>query len=64
MIRITDTNDDISHFQTGRFIQQNSEWFYSTREDIERGPFISKEEASDDLEAYIYHMHNMEDLAS
>jgi len=62
MARINDTNDEPVHFQTGRFIQQNGEWYYSTRENIERGPFLSKEDACDDLEAYIYHRHNLEGL--
>ncbi len=62
MTRINDANDTTIHFQTGRFIQQNGEWFYTTREDVERGPFLSKEDASDDLKAYIYHRRNLEKL--
>lgn len=62
MTRTNDTNHQTIHFQTGRFVQQNGEWFYSTREVVERGPFISKEKAADDLDAYIYHRHNLESL--
>lgn len=62
MIRASDTHNEAIHFQTGRFVQQNSEWFYSTREDAERGPFISKEDANDDLDIYIYYRHNLEKL--
>ena len=62
MTRTNDTNHQTIHFQTGRFVQQNGEWFYSTRENVERGPFISKEVAADDLDAYIYHRHNLESL--
>ena len=62
MARTNDTNNETIHFQLGRFVQQNGEWFYATREDVERGPFMSKEDANDDLEAYIYHRHNLEEL--
>lgn len=62
MARTHDTDDKAIHFQTGRFVLQNSEWFYTTREDVERGPFISKDDARDDLDAYIYHRHNLENL--
>ena len=62
MMRMNDTNLEKVHFQTGRFVQQNGEWFYNTREDVERGPFISMEDARNDLAAYIYHRHNLESL--
>jgi hypothetical protein len=62
MTRTNDTNHKTIHFRTGRFVQQNGEWFYTTREDVERGPFMSMEEARDDLDAYIYHRHNLESL--
>ena len=62
MPRTSDTIKETIHFQTGRFVQQNSEWFYTTRENVERGPFIRKEDANDDLDAYIYHRHNLEEL--
>ena len=62
MTRANDTNTQAIHFQTGRFVQQNGEWFYTTREKVERGPFVSKEKARDDLDAYIYHQHNLENL--
>ena len=62
MMRRNDTNLEKIHFQTGRFVQQNGEWFYNTREDVERGPFMSLEDARNDLDAYIYHRHNLESL--
>ena len=62
MARLNDTGNNAMHFQTGRFVLQNGEWFYNTRENVERGPFVSKDDAKDDLEAYIYHRHNLEDI--
>lgn len=62
MTRTNDIHNENFHFQTGRFVQQNGEWFYTTRENVERGPFISMEDARDDLTAYIYHCHNLDDL--
>jgi uncharacterized protein YchJ len=62
MARISDTHREDVYFQTGRFVQQNGEWFYVTRENVERGPFPRKEDAADDLDAYIYHRRNLEEL--
>ena len=62
MTRTNDIHNEKFHFQTGRFVQQNGEWFYTTRENVERGPFISMEDARDDLNSYIYHCHNLDDL--
>ena len=60
MTRKTDNYNELVHFQVGRFAQQNGEWFYLTRESIERGPFDSKYSAESDLTSYIYHRHNIE----
>lgn len=62
MDRKNDTNNEAMYFQTGRFVQQNGEWFYMTRESVERGPFTSIDDARDDLDAYIYHRHNLENF--
>lgn len=50
------------YFQVDRFVQQNGEWFYVTREGVERGPFESKEEAKGDLIAHMRHLKKMEDF--
>ncbi len=60
MTRKTDGRDEPFHFQMDRFAQQNNEWFYTTRESVERGPFDSKNTAESDLTSYIYHRHNIE----
>ena len=49
MTRKTDNEGEKTHFQMDRFIQQNGEWFYMTREGEERGPFPSKSDAQGDL---------------
>ena len=53
MTRTTDTHNEKFYFQTGRFVQQNGEWFYTTREIEERGPFTDIEDAKEDLDVYI-----------
>jgi len=53
---------DKVHFQMDRLIQQNGEWFYMTREGDERGPFKTKEDAEDDIVAYIKHQRNIEEF--
>ena len=62
MARKEDGDSDKRYFQVDRFVQQNGEWFYTTREGDERGPFESKEEAKGDLLVYIRHKKKMEDF--
>ena len=50
------------HFQVARFVQQNGQWFYITREGEEKGPFDSKQDAEGDLIAYIRERHKLEDF--
>ena len=60
MIRQTDNYNEVVHFQVGRFAQQNSEWYYLTREEGQRGPFASKEDAEGDLTAFIVDLNDIE----
>lgn len=64
MARKTDGDDTATHFQMDRFVQMNGQWFYTTREGEERGPFESKEDAAGDLITYIRHLKNMEEYGS
>jgi hypothetical protein len=60
MARKDDEDDSKMHFQMDRFIQQNGEWYYTTREGEERGPFESREDAEGDLIIYLQHLRKME----
>lgn len=60
MARKEDGDKGKQFFQVDRFVQQNGEWFYMTREGEERGPFESKEEAEGDLISHVRHLKNME----
>ena len=62
MSRKTDSKDEKLHFQMERFVQQNGEWYYMTREGEEKGPFESKEDAEGDLIAYVRDRHKLEDF--
>ena len=53
MPRKTDADKQEFRFQSNRFVCQNGEWFYMTREGDEHGPFDSMEEAELDLILYI-----------
>ena len=53
-------DDDKLHFQMDRFLQQNGEWFYTTREGEERGPFVTKEDAEGDLLAFIVELQRLD----
>ena len=60
MSRKTDSDDGPVHFQVDRFVHQNGEWFYITRDGEERGPFESREDAEGDLIFYIIDCRNKE----
>ena len=62
MPRKTDGDDDKLHFQMERFVQQNGQWFYITREGEEKGPFDSKEDAEGDLITYVRECHKLEEF--
>ena len=53
MTRNSDKEGEKVHFQSNRFVQQNGEWFYTTRDGQERGPFEDKEDAEGDLILYM-----------
>jgi len=61
MARKTDNDDKSLYFQTGRFVHQNGEWFYITRGGEQRGPFMRKEDAEDDMISYIRNLNNMQE---
>lgn len=61
MTRKFDGDEVKTYFHMGRFVQTNDEWFYTTREGDERGPFESKAEAEGDLIEYIRHLAQMEE---
>lgn len=59
MERTTDGEQSKFFFKMNRFVSQNGEWFYMTREGSERGPFGSRGDAEGDLATYIRHMNHM-----
>lgn len=60
MDRKHDGVDSRFYFKTDRFIVQNCEWFYLTREGPERGPFASREAAERDSARYILEQRKRE----
>ena len=64
MSRKEDGDKSKQFFQVDRFVQQNGEWFYMTREGEERGPFEGKEDAEGDLISYVMHLRKMEGFGS
>ncbi len=53
MSRKDENKDDRLYFQMDRFMEQAGEWYYTTREGEERGPFKSREDAETDLIEYL-----------
>jgi len=60
-IRRTDSPNESTYYQTGRIAQQNSEWFYMTREGRQRGPFKRREDAEGDLMAFLLYLNDVYD---
>ncbi len=57
------TDNEAKHiFQVDRFVQQNGEWFYMTRDGDERGPFKTKADAEADLVFYILECRKKENF--
>ena len=57
------TDDEAKHyFQVDRFVQQNGEWLYVTRDGEERGPFKTKEDAEADVVFYILECRKKENF--
>ncbi len=46
-----------THFRTDRFYRSDGQWFFTTREKIEVGPFSSREEADKELILYLSHVN-------
>jgi len=44
------------YFRTERFACMNGKWYFSTREDLEVGPFTDKGDAQAELHLFIRHM--------
>lgn len=61
MPRSTDSKDEKTHFQMDRFIQQNGQWYYMTREGEERGPFDTKADAKGDLILHLRKLLQMQE---
>jgi len=58
MSRKSEKEDDKLYFQMDRFMEQLGEWFYTTREGEERGPFKSRQDAETDLIDYLQVIKN------
>lgn len=50
---------DKSWFRCDRFTHINDEWFFTTREMTEEGPFSSRQEAENALILYIRHANDL-----
>ena len=55
-VRTGETNK--SWFRSERFSHVNDEWFFTTREFTEEGPFESKQDAEMELLLYIRHSND------
>ncbi len=53
MSRKDEADDGRLYFQMDRFMEQAGEWYYTTREGEERGPFKNRNDAEMDLIAYL-----------
>ncbi len=45
-----------TRFRSDRLFVADSQWYFSTREGEEKGPYATREEAEAELVRYIYHV--------
>jgi len=55
-VRIGETTK--SWFRSERYLHVNDQWYFTTREMTEEGPYITKQEAEMELMLYIRHMND------
>lgn len=48
--------DGKSHYRSDRYFTMNGEWFFTTREHVDMGPFITRQEAERELAVFIRHV--------
>jgi len=54
--------DDKTHFRSDRVIVMNGKYFFMTRENTQEGPFDTRLEAENELNLYIRHMNDPNQL--
>jgi len=45
-----------NHFRSGRVFYSGNSWYFATREQIDMGPFQTKQEADDELSRFILYI--------
>lgn len=53
MVRATDGDTTRTFFRSDRFFAVSSQWFFSTREAGDRGPFETQDQAKQALQTYL-----------
>ncbi len=53
---------DKNHFRSDRIVVMNGKYYFMTREDTQEGPFDSRLEAEQELNLYIRHMNDPNQL--
>lgn len=51
-----------NYFKTDRIFQANGEWYFTTREGEDRGPYTSKEQANIEIALYIRRIIEKENM--
>lgn len=47
---------EVTHYRTGRFFCISSEWYFSTRENLQIGPFSNQDDAELELMDFLRHI--------
>ncbi len=58
------SGDSKNFFKTDRTFLINGQWYYSTREGIDQGPFESKQDAENEIALYIRRTIEKENMGS
>lgn len=54
--------DDKTHFRSNRVVVMNGRYYFMTRENTQEGPFDTRLEAENELNLYIRHMNDPNQL--
>lgn len=55
-VRISDTDPNKTFFRSKRFFQCNGQWYFSTRESEDVGPFNGQKQAEEGLKRYLKYL--------
>lgn len=60
--RADDDDDNKALFRSDRFFCEEGKWYFTTRENVIKGPYESREDAENELMLYLRDLHTRENF--